>query len=105
MGNIKKKENDLIDISDPEAEDGAIIDIDDLPGTSRLSKWPYDHWEEVLEEGKAMEITHLITEGQDPSGVASTIQMSIRRKELSIQAVVRGDRIWIIKRKPVELEE
>ncbi len=82
-----------------------LIDIDELPIPSRSVNYPYDKWEKDIPVGKAIEITDLVPKGRKAGSVSSTIMMAVRRRKLTIRALVRNNRIWIYKPKEIETIE
>lgn len=74
-----------------------LIDIEDLPIPTRTVAWPYAEWERDIPAGKAIEITNQLPEKKKASTVQSTIMMNVRRRRLTIKAMVRNNRIWVYK--------
>ncbi len=67
------------------------------------ARWPYKEWAEEIPEGKAIELE--VRKGEKCIIVASTIRTALARYNYThIQVALRGDRLFIVNKKP-EVED
>ena len=68
---------------------------DEIPG--KKIKWPYNEWVAKIPKGELLEITNLLN-GRTALSVRSTIYSYCHNHNLPLDAVVRGDRVFVLRK-------